>query len=224
MSGRRLPPGTRTTSRIGRSTWPATYGRRQGGPASRVASAVRGGLPAPRARAGNGHPRCAQPREIRRAARRGRRQPELSRHSHRVAAKTIPNRSTRILIYCNNNFANAGARFRPSCRRPRSTCRPTSRSTPTATATSGSWVRGSIRSIRCWCSNRRLAVDRGASRAGCRSPPVPIGRRLVRAARCARASRRRTVRRGVARRRAGRRRRVPPAAKARRRRGNSQDA
>ena len=89
-----------------------------------------------------------------------------------AGAERIPNRSTRILIYCNNNFVQPPrARSRPSFRRRRSTCRPTSRSTRTATATCGSWVaRRSTRSDP--CSRSRAHPGSPVQGLGNEKPPV----------------------------------------------------
>ena len=45
--------------------------------------------------------------EVRRVARQGRDQSELSRFHGRKLARLVPDTNTLILIYCNNNFANA---------------------------------------------------------------------------------------------------------------------
>ena len=50
-------------------------------------------------------------------------------------ARALPDKNTRILIYCNNTTLTPRVRFRPSCRAHRLTSPPTSRSTTTAITT-----------------------------------------------------------------------------------------
>jgi hypothetical protein len=62
-------------------------------------------------RAGNDRSRRAQQGEVRRAARRGRDQPQLPDIAVESLAEALPDKNARILIYCNNNFSGAEGAF-----------------------------------------------------------------------------------------------------------------